>query len=155
MTDYPSGGRIDFEIQTERSLTFKLRVPAWCRSYQLTVDQIETRLDAKEQFLSVELSAGSHSVLLKLDDYTEIHCHEIDGKPYLSVTCGPLLMAHDTHFGNPLWKPLPKYARFERCDPKGDAMIKLISEDMTLIDFASAGGIDPEKDTYTVFIPQE
>ena len=34
-------------------------------------------------------------------------------------------------------------------------MIKLKSDEMTLVDFASAGGNDPENDTYTVFVPKK
>ena len=63
-------------------------------------------------------------------------------------------MAHDTHFGGELWQELSADAKFEPAEGGELSMIKLKSDEMTLVDFASAGGNDPENDTYTVFIPK-
>ena len=65
-----------------------------------------------------------------------------------------MLMAHDTHFGGEQWQALDKDSEFVPSDAKDEAIVRLDSEEMTLVDFASAGGNNPESDTYTVFIPK-
>ena len=98
---------------------------------------------------------GKTAVRLTLEQDVDVFSHLIDGKAYLSVQCGPLLMTHDTHFGGELWQALDAEATFARMDPKSEAMIKLCGDGMTLVDFASAGSNDPQNDLYTVFIPQK
>ena len=81
--------------------------------------------------------------------------HWIDGKRYLSVEYGPLLMAHDTHFGGDLWQPLSPKVTPRLCKSNGIELLRMEADGMTLVDFASAGGNDPENDLYTVFIPEK
>jgi hypothetical protein len=64
-------------------------------------------------------------------------------------------MAHDTHFGGELWQPLSEDVRFTKAPAGSESMVRLDSDEMTLVDFASAGGNSPETDLYTVFIPQK
>lgn len=154
-TDFPASGDITLKIETDRPITLRLRVPVWCETYSLTVDGEEIALAPDGQYLTVSLAAGAHTVSLSLAETLTVRHHEIDGKPYLSAEYGPLLLAQDTHFGGALWQPLAADAPFERVDPNGEAIVKFTSPDMTLVDFASAGGSDPEKDTYTVFIPEK
>ena len=63
-------------------------------------------------------------------------------------------MAHDTHFGGELWKPVSSEVKPRLCDAGETSLLRMDAEGMTLVDFASAGGNDPENDLYTVFIPQ-
>ena len=65
----------------------------------------------------------------------------------------PLLMAHDTHFGGELWQPISPEAAPSLRSPEGIESVRMEADGMTLLDFASAGGNDPENDLYTVFIP--
>ena len=101
----------------------------------------------------IGLGVGEHEILLSLEREPVIQAHEINGRRYLSVTYGPLLMAHDTHFGGDLWQPLPQNTHLTQGEANGAAIALLRSDEMTLVDFASAGGNDPENDLYTVFIP--
>ncbi|MBQ8858613.1 MAG: glycoside hydrolase family 127 protein [Clostridia bacterium] len=155
ITDFPASGDITFEINANRPITLRMRVPVWCETYALAVDGEEITLLPEGQYLSVSLAAGAHTVSLTLTEALTVHRHEIDGKPYLSATYGPLLLAQDTHYGGDLWQPLSADAPFARTAPNGEAIVKLTAGDRTLVDFASAGGNAPEKDTYTVFIPQK
>ena len=148
-TDYPKSGNIDFEIKCVRPITLKLRVPDWCESYKLS-----EKAELCDGYLTLNLPAGESKITLALEEKAVINSHEIDGKPYLSVGYGPMLMAHDTHFGGEQWQALDTNTKFVRADAKDEAIIRLDSDEMTLVDFASAGGNDPEKDTYTVFIPK-
>lgn len=150
MTDYPKSGDVNFAIKTDKAITIKLRLPEWCESYSINVS---SRLEGG--YLTVEIPAGESDVLLSLEERAVVSSHEIDGKPYLSVNYGPLLMAHDTHFGGELWQELSENAELWRSEAGDEAMVRLDSGEMTLVDFASAGGIAPERDEYTVFIPKK
>jgi DUF1680 family protein len=149
-TSYPKSGEITFKIKSDRALTLKLRIPAWCKEYSLDTDA-----ELCGGYLCVRLEAGESEVHLTLVRRAEITPCEIDGKSYVEVNYGPLLMAHDTHFGGELWQSLSAGAVFEERDGEDEAMVKLVTDGMTLVDFASAGGNDPENDTYTVFIPKK
>lgn len=146
---YPKSGEIAFVINTDHPIKLKLRVPAWCKEYKL--DRAAKLCDG---YLVTELPSGESHLVLNLEQKAVVSEHEIDGKPYLSVTYGPLLMAHDTHFGGELWQELSADTEFALAEGGELSMIKLESDEMTLVDFASAGGNDPENDTYTVFIPK-
>ena len=154
-TDFPCDGSVTLAIKNDRPVTLKLRVPTWCKAYSLTVNGKNADILPEEQYLVLKLLQGEHEVVLCMKETVEVQAHTIDGSAYLSITCGPMLMTHDTHFGGALWQPLAADASFVRADPKGEAMIKLCGDEMTLVDFASAGSNDPQNDLYTVFIPQK
>ena len=152
-TDYPKSGVINFKVSTSTPITFKLRVPEWCESRELSVNGNKTDAIAKNGYVTLELGAGDSDITLLLEEKTVISKHEIDGKNYISVNYGPMLMAHDTHFGGELWQEIGENAIFTPSPAGDEAILRLDSEEMTLVDFASAGGNDPENDRYTVFIP--
>jgi DUF1680 family protein len=149
-TDYPKSGELSFSIKTDKAMKIKLRVPEWCEEYNLSV-----AAEIEDGYIIAELPAGESNILFTLEEKAVVNSHEIDGKPYLSVNYGPLLMAHDTHFGGELWQELSDSSKFERADVGDEAMVRLDSDEMSLVDFASAGGNDTENDTYTVFVPKK
>ena len=153
ITDYPASGRIAWQIKTDKTLCIKLRVPQWCKQYTLSVNGREKDVAVQNGYLVIELARGEYEILLSLEMNPVIQTHEINEKQYLSVTYGPLLMAHDTHFGGELWQSLSRSTQLTPADANGSAIAMLKSDEMTLVDFASAGGNDPENDLYTVFIP--
>ena len=109
----------------------------------------------KEGYLDVLLSEGDCEVILILREDVKVkHC-EIDDKPYLSVEYGPLLMAHDTHFGGELWQAVASDVKPRLCDADETSLLRMEADGMILVDFASAGGNDPQNDLYTVFIPRK
>ena len=149
-TDYPRSETVNFAISSKRPIKIKLRVPKWCEGYKLNLDA-----ELEDGYLTAQLPAGESNIKLTLEEKVKINSHEIDGNPYLSVTYGPFLMAHDTHFGGELWQALSYDTEFARTEAKDEAMVRLEGDGMTLVDFASAGGNDPENDTYTVFVPKK
>lgn len=154
-TDYPKSGKIKLEIDSDHALTVKLRIPSFCENHMLTVNGSAVKKTAENGYIAIDVDKGKTELTLSLEEKTVISKHEIDGKPYLSVQYGPLLMAHDTHFGGELWQPLSEDVRFTKAPAGSESMVRLDSDEMTLVDFASAGGNSPETDLYTVFIPQK
>lgn len=153
-TAYPAEGELKFDVENATALTMRLRVPAWCKSFTLFVDGKVTDAEAKGGYVSVELSAGAHEVILVLREDVNVQHHVIDGKPYLSVEYGPLLMAHDTHFGGELWQTASSDIKPRIVNAEDTSVVRMEADGMTLVDFSSAGGNDPEHDLYTVFIPE-
>ena len=154
-TNFPADGAVTLVLKADKKLKLKLRVPEWCESRSLSVNGEAVNIEPTEGYLELVLGAGESEISLLLEEKASINSHEIDGKRYLSVNYGPLLMAHDTHFGGEQWQALSKKAAFERADAGDEAIVRLDSAEMTLVDFASAGGNDPENDTYTVFVPKK
>ncbi len=154
-TDFPAEGELRFEIKLRKALTLRLRVPAWCEGFTLFVDgKIDNTIPACG-YLSVSLASGEHEVILVLREDVKVMRHKIEGKPYASVEYGPLLMAHDTHFGGELWQSMSPDVKPRRVRAGEESLIRMEADGMTLVDFASAGGNDPENDLYTVFIPEK
>ncbi len=154
-TAYPAEGKLLFDIENESGITLRLRIPAWCEEYKLSVNGQLQSTEAQDGYAAVQLSAGKHEITLALREDVRVMHHLIDEKNYLSVEYGPLLMAHDTHFGGELWQPISPEASPYLCEADGIELIHMEADGMTLVDFASAGGNDPENDLYTVFIPEK
>lgn len=154
-TDYPKDGKIGLAVTADEALTVRLRIPAWCKSFSLRVNDAEVIAAPRDGYVDAVLSAGENRIVLSLREDITVLRHTIDGKPYLSVQYGPLLMAHDTHFGGELWQALSPDVKPVRVSDGDEAMVRLAADGMTLVDFASAGGNDPENDVYTVFIPEQ
>ena len=143
-----------FRVKTQSAVTLRLRIPAWCDGYTLFVDGKVTDTAPAEGYVDAMLSSGEHEVTLVLREDVRVSHAEIDGKPYLSVEYGPLLMAHDTHFGGELWQTVSSDVKPRVLRADDTAIVRMEADEMTLVDFASAGGNDPENDLYTVFIPE-
>ena len=155
ITDYPSAGKIHFELSNARgACRMLLRVPKWCRGCTVMQNGVMLTVVSKEGFISVQIPEGESTVTLLLDMKLEAEKVEIDGGNYLSYHYGPLLLALDTHFGGSLESKVSASDAFK---PVEDdlALVHFASGDVHLVDFASAGKNDPENDLYTVYIKEK
>ena len=157
VTDYPCDGLIRFfaENRGDVPLTLRLRVPEWCDLFTVQKDGVALSLIPEDGFLTVELGVGNSEIFYHLKMTLKAQRHVIDGKLYLSFGYGPLLLAHDTHYGGELWTPVSADAGASRMDPKGTSLVQFLYDGIRLVDFASAGGNCPSEDDYTVFIPEK
>ncbi len=152
-TAYPVSGRVSFAVSNrggEKQL--KLRIPAWCREWEITGG---TGYMTDDGFLTVALPQGNYTVCLDMTMPLVKEQHEIEGKPYLSYTYGPLLLAADTHYDCELWREADADASIAAAEAGGTSLVHFVTDGLHLVDFASAGGNDPTKDEYTVFIPMK
>lgn len=151
-TAYPTKGQIRFAVQNgggEKML--KLRIPTWCREWEITGG---TGCMTDDGFLTVTLPEGNYTVCLDMTMPLVKEQHEIEGKPYLSYTYGPLLLAADTHYGCALWREADAGASITAVEAGSTSLVHFVTDGLHLVDFASAGGNDPVNDQYTVFIPE-
>ena len=153
-TAFPADGKIDFAVNNQIAQFIKLRIPAWCDRFALSVNGTPVAVEAKDGFVILPLEKGESNISLILSMPVVIEQHVIDDKPYLSVQYGPLLLASDTHYGNGQWDGLRADATLRREDAGESSVVHFIADGLHLVDFGSAGGNDPENDLYTVFIPE-
>ncbi len=155
ITEYPSAGKVHFEVNNERgACRMLLRVPKWCRGCTVMQNGVMLTVVSKEGFISLQLPEGESTVTLLLDMTLSSEKVEIDGENYLSYHYGPLLLALDTHFGGSLEAKLSVNDSFKRIEDK-DALVHFVLGDVHLVDFGSAGKNDPDNDLYTVYIKEK
>ena len=156
LTDYPTEGTIRFSVQnpTGTLRALRLRIPSWCSEYRLTCNGKDVT-DRYNGFAVTELATGDSEILVRFEMPIHREFHNIDEKAYASFRYGPLLLAHDTHFGGTIEDAVSKNSIFERADAEGLSTVRFRCGEMTLVDFASAGGNCPSEDEYTVFIPMK
>ncbi len=153
-TNYPANGAVHMKADSDAERLMKLRIPAWCRSWSLRVNDQPVFAKAEEGFVLISLPTGHTDILLILDMVLSSEEHEINEKPCLSFHYGPLLLAQDTRFGQLLWTPADASAPLSLADPIPRALVHALCGNVHLVDFASAGSHQPGQDQYTVFIPK-
>lgn len=167
-TQYPSDGTVCFTIENnggEKKLY--LRVPGWCNAFEVDINGKQKKVDATDGYLVVLVPMGYSSVRVRFVMEVLFQSHEgispdaatgdqvLDGEEdgrYVSATYGPLLLALDTHYGNELWSCVDTDKEIVKKKTDKDTLVHFTIDGVHLIDFASAGGITPGKDEYTVFI---
>lgn len=150
-TDYPTGDTLAFTVEnTGAPFAFKLRIPTWCKEFSLEGTPYEK---TKDGFLTVSVGRGSLSFSLRFVTDVRVDVCEIEGKPYLSASYGAMLLAHDTRFGGDIADAFDPASPVTKAEPTENAHLHFVMDGHHLVDFASAGSHDPEKDRYTVFIP--
>lgn len=155
-TDYPKSGNISFKAECKTEKELKIRVPAWCKQYSLSVNGKQINAELRDGFVAVKLPAGDTEVLLCLDMAFVKTESIIEGTNYLSYNYGPLLLTLDTHFGNSIDDCADENGNITKLEVKnGDSLVHFKVGNIHLIDFASAGSIEPDKDVYSVFIKKK
>ena len=154
-TQYPADGALSFRIENPNGnlKSLRLRIPVWCEQHAAECDGVKAGRE-KDGFLWIDVPQGNSRILVSFEMVVRLERHMIAEKPYATFHYGPLLLAHDIHFGGSLEDGVSEMsaeALFECAE--GLSLVRFRYGDMTLVDFASAGGNAPAKDEYTVFIP--
>ena len=121
----------------------------------VALPQMRSTVALPQMHLTVALPQGNYTVCLDMTMPLVKEQHEIEGKPYLSYTYGPLLLAADTHYGCALWREADAGASITAVEAGSTSLVHFVTDGLHLVDFASAGGNDPAPDQYTVFIPMK
>lgn len=68
-TRYPWDGRVELTLtaDAEVSVDLHLRVPSWCRSYELEVNGVASEVEERDGYVVVRLSGRCAAVVLKLE----------------------------------------------------------------------------------------
>ncbi|MBQ8596950.1 MAG: glycoside hydrolase family 127 protein [Lachnospiraceae bacterium] len=160
-TDWPRSGEVCFECipAKEQVFTLMLRIPGWAEQACIKVvseDGLEHTITAKAGFCPVEIK-GYTTVQLSVPFKVRMKFDRIEGEDYGEICYGPLLLAADTRFGTPLEDIRVRAGDEGLFRPVYNIPGTLLcltreSDGMTVADYASAGGENPEKDEFAVWI---
>ena len=171
-TDFPRSGTIEIELQPAKDIRFplKLRIPEWSAVRSVRVDgrELETRQDAGYCVIDRKWPRGGTVVIVELAMPVGSVEGTVEDRPCLACTYGPLVLALDSRYGTPIedteimleagipslgpeplpadvWSPMVRFAARGR--HRGGV------RDITLVDYASAGSVDPAADRFRVWMP--
>lgn len=162
-TAYPYGDTVCFTLTAKerRAITLRLRIPAFASRHTLTVDDREMDLPVENGYVKLPLDVYEKPKKVMLCLHTEpcvLSC-EIEGKPYLTVRYGTVLLVPDSAFGYDVFdlrlkagetrfekKELPGYRLAFETYGKADGK----ESKVLLADYSSAAKASPTD--YTVFI---
>lgn len=153
-TDYPKNGTVSYHIRNKKEgLTLKLRIPRWCDTFSFTKDGKPFVPKTDNGFAVFPLPTGECEIVADFSMTVKTQIDNIDGKRYASATYGPLLLAQETRFGNPLFAEVDEHFLPLRCEDVPDALVHFAYNGVHFVDFSSAGKENPLEDAYTVFVP--
>lgn len=168
-TAFPSNGAVAITVSPREKTDFslRLRIPEWCSSWSIMVNGAGTMVEAEKGYatLARQWSPGDR-VTLEMDMAAKARRWTMDGEECAAVTRGPLVLAADSRYGTPVQDC---GIRIEGEEPvleprECDGLAPMVCFEtggswrgegrrITLVDYASAGSIDPGKDRFRVWIP--
>ncbi len=168
-TDFPCGGEVNVEVSPESPKRFALhlRIPEWCAEWRIAVNGRRTDSPADKGYVSLEREwKKGDSVTLSMTMPVGVRRWAIDGEDSAAISYGPLVLAMDSRYGTPIQDcEILLDGEEPRLEREGDGglapMVRFAvrgryrgeERRITLVDYASAGSIDPEKDRFRVWIP--
>ena len=106
-TLYPFRNNVVFEINCDKKFAFNLKIPGWAKSYSVSVNGAEAKIDAKDGFIKlerdwqnddkVEISFKAEVEIIHIDDT------DYSGKHPLAIRYGALVFSY--HIPEE-WKPV-------------------------------------------------
>lgn len=90
-TDYPFDGAVKFNISCEKAVNFPfyLRIPAWCKSFVLTIDKQEVPLKGAGSVVCIEREWLNNTVEIVFRQDIQLKRWELNGN-CTSISRGPL-----------------------------------------------------------------
>lgn len=136
-TDYPFDDCVTFRISGNTNKKFKLRIPGWCRRYDVTVNN--EFVDAKKNGGYVELCIHDGDVIsLKLNTELKKDRVVIKDKKYVGFSYGSIVLMADSNICDDIYGAKDVESDFGR-NLSTKYNIEFDSDDLKLVDYASAG----------------
>ena len=164
-TVYPQNGALKYTVKnkTGEDKSLKIRIPAWCVEWDCVVSGNKT-YEVLNGFINIAIGDGDTVVDINYTMDVHAEKHMIDGQDHYDFHYGPLLLVHDRHNGT-----MRKESRYDpgsavvrsdisawNCwdaDKEGSwYLVQFACGDLNLVDYASAGRADPEKDLFKTYI---
>jgi hypothetical protein len=170
-TDYPRTGRVALQVRAEGGGEFALalRMPGWCPAAEVTVNGQQEPATPEDGYIRLarEWSPDGDRVELELRMPVGSTPGRVEERDVAAVTYGPLVLALDSRYGVPIEGTELVVSEGE-CRPAEagapDALVHLVRFEspgrhrgepvtLTLVDYASAGSVDPERDRFRTWLP--
>ncbi len=170
-TNYPKDGRVAIYVKPDENSKFSLllRKPDWSEKVLVKVDEEEIECREENGYLVIEREWGSagNRIELSIDMTAEFIEAIINEEASVAVKYGPLVLAIDSRYGTPIESTTIKFQEKPELRPvsindqeytpqvKFDIQGKIGGKDklITLVDYASAGSINPGIDEFRLWIP--
>ena len=169
-TIYPKDGEIKFSIKPDDDVSFSLllRKPDWCDKAIVVVDGEETECALRNGYLVIdnEWKSTGHEVNLNFEMKAEFISAKIENEERVAIKYGPLVLAIDSRYGTPIHATMIKKAEKPKLihihndnelTPQVkfqiDGRVNGKNQKVTLVDYASAGSLNPGIDEFRLWIP--
>ncbi len=169
-TEYPRRGRVCLWVEPERRGRFAvwLRWPAWCKEAAVAACGEAACGEAREGYVRIEREwAAGDRVEFEMAMAVGCRRGRAEDREVAALSYGPLVLALDSRYGIPIEEAqvvledgecrleeaavgegLTPLVRFEAPGRRRGAPVRL-----TLVDYASAGSVEPERDRFVVWLP--
>ncbi len=170
-TAYPKNGNIIITVKPEKDLKFRLllRKPGWCDKTAISIDAQPVIADESNGYLLIDQlwSSSGTTLVLNLEMRAGYQQADINEEPRIAVKYGPLVLAIDSRYGTPVDATRIKFDEDPVLHPMQTAsdqespqvlfsvpgLVNGINTMITLVDYASAGSLDPGIDEFRVWLP--
>jgi DUF1680 family protein len=169
-TEYPKNGKINLLIDPDNNISFRLllRKPEWCKNAKIFKDGKRLKYEIKNGYMVLDnqwKETGENvSVELEMEPFF-VHA-TIANTERVAIKYGPLVLAIDNRFQTPIngtkikcskrpvlnalsteneFIPIVKFSIDGEINGKCDKV--------TLVDYASAGSLNPNIDKFRIWIP--
>ena len=167
-TDYPQNGILKYTVKnkTGDDKILKLRIPSWCEDWDCAISGDKT-YEVSDGFINIAIGEGETVVDLNFVMEVQAEMSMIDGEDFYDFHYGPLLLVHDRHNGTTLKESRydPDSAMIQSdtsvwncwdADKTGSwYLVQFTCGSLNLVDYASAGRADTEKDLFKTYIRGE
>ena len=167
-TDYPQNGILKYTVKnkTGDDKILKLRIPSWCEDWDCAISGDKT-YEVSDGFINIAIGEGETVVDLNFVMEVQAEMSMIDGEDFYDFHYGPLLLVHDRHNGTTLKESRydPDSAMIQSdtsvwncwdADKAGSwYLVQFTCGSLNLVDYASAGRADTEKDLFKTYIRGE
>lgn len=165
-TRYPRDGAVSIDVIPERPVRFtmRLRVPESSSLQAVRVNGEEVTPEIAAGFVELtRVWASGSRIELELELKVVRTLAVIDKSPVAMTTWGPLVLAYDSREGGPVESaslgPVTNlitdhpddWSRIVRLVAAGSS--EASSLEVTMVDYASAGSLDPQQDRFRIWIP--
>ena len=170
-SDFPRSGKVTLEIKPPVDMHFSLlmRKPVWSGDVDVEIDGriVQTKFQDGYLVLEREWPASGSKISLSMKMNKQIIKSTINNEERVAVKFGPVVLALDSRFGD--------YTENVRLDLDSESALKVLeldsdefmpqvkflakgevngkSKEVILVDYASAGSLNPGKDKFKVWIP--
>lgn len=170
-TDYPKTGKILIYLRPARDteFTLMLRKPEWCENASVKVDGRTINPEEKNGYLVINRNwpASGSDVDLDLEMTVSKFEADINDEDRMAVKYGPLVLAIDSRYGTPIESTMIKYRETPELEPvalqagsnipqvkfQTTGQINGRETRITLVDYASAGSLEPGVDEFRLWLP--
>lgn len=167
-TAYPADGKIHIRLKPAKPVQMKLllRVPAWCKRFELIRNGETQQAEAACGHIMLEDEFSETNLTLTLDLPLRRTHAIVDDLPCMQWEYGPLLLAIDSRWGTPIHSTtLDADSEPQRVSPAVDigphavafdapGTVRGTSRLVRLVDYASAGMNNPSTDRFRTWIPE-